>query len=289
MEGIVRQILEHLPAAEIAFVYTVSHHTVKFHSFRNGTLPRTILAWEEIANHYGIPTIHLGLYVLQQSEAGNVRWFSPLPTTKEEEILSGSKFIFSKDGTHPHASTGCKKYTEAIERSLPLIWAQSQDEMIQRNNIPLPLDPLNYENATFIPSDQAKLGGSVETVSPAVKGASKGLPRHRGCGPGDTFTLAFKGSFVGLYSIVGPASGDIQVAVDGEAFKKVQLFSSYNFYERIGFFTLYNTSVNRHHTLIVDGSTEVPNKVAILAKKNKTIEPQYVNKTEYTIVAFCVI
>ncbi|MFO1492569.1 MAG: SGNH/GDSL hydrolase family protein [Kiritimatiellia bacterium] len=59
MEGIVRQAWTADPATDICFVYTVSEPFLK--DLQAGRCSRAATAMEEVADHYAIPSIHLGL------------------------------------------------------------------------------------------------------------------------------------------------------------------------------------------------------------------------------------
>ncbi len=61
MEGIVRQTWKTLPDCDICYVYTLVAGMAA--TLQDGKFPRAASAMEKIADHYGIPSIHLGLEV----------------------------------------------------------------------------------------------------------------------------------------------------------------------------------------------------------------------------------
>ena len=123
MEGIVRQTWRTFPDCDICFVYTVTEALVP--ALLEGNFQRSASAMEKIADHYGIPTIHMGLEVAKLAKAGKLLWKAKLPKTDEEKRAVGDKFVFAPDSVHPHAETGHELYLQAIVRSWDPITAAS--------------------------------------------------------------------------------------------------------------------------------------------------------------------
>src|SRR6185436_16980689 len=84
-------------------------------------LPPSYAAMEQIAGHYGIPTINLGLAVARLEQAGKLIFRGRKPVTEEEKAALGDKVLFSDDAVHPFPDTGHQVYLEAIVRGLALI------------------------------------------------------------------------------------------------------------------------------------------------------------------------
>ena len=68
MEGIVRQIKKHNSQTDICFIYTIAGDQYK--QYAQGEVPNKIQGFEKVASHYGIPSVHMGLYasLLQAQE-----------------------------------------------------------------------------------------------------------------------------------------------------------------------------------------------------------------------------
>ena len=115
MEGIVRQTWRADPTIDICFVYTVSLPVMP--DLREGHMQRSASAMEEVADHYGIPSIHFGVEVAELETAGDLVVKAPKP----DDLAEAKPMVFSTDGVHPHADTGHRLYTEAIARSWPSI------------------------------------------------------------------------------------------------------------------------------------------------------------------------
>ena len=72
MEGIVRKIWRQNPETDICFVYTLAENGVK--SLQEGNFQPSAAAMEQVADHYRIPSIHMGVEVVKLLEAGKCNW-----------------------------------------------------------------------------------------------------------------------------------------------------------------------------------------------------------------------
>ncbi|HWH67829.1 MAG TPA: SGNH/GDSL hydrolase family protein, partial [Candidatus Sulfotelmatobacter sp.] len=70
MEGIVRQTWKDNPKTDICFVYTLAGNMLE--SLQQGRFPRSATAMEKVADHYGIPSIHMGLEVARLAKTGKL-------------------------------------------------------------------------------------------------------------------------------------------------------------------------------------------------------------------------
>lgn len=119
MEGIVRQTWKADPKIDICFVYTLAINMLG--DLQAGRFPRAAAAMEKLADHYGIPSIHMGLEVARLEEQGKVVFKAPKPKTEEQKEALAGKTIFSPDGVHPYTDTGHELYLQAIIRSMQKI------------------------------------------------------------------------------------------------------------------------------------------------------------------------
>ena len=111
MEGIVRQTWRALPDCDICFVYTLTQAAIE--PMLAGNFQRSASAMEKIADHYGIPTIHMGMEVTALAKADKLIWKGKLPKTDDEKKAIGDKFVFAPDSVHPHPETGHELYLQA--------------------------------------------------------------------------------------------------------------------------------------------------------------------------------
>ena len=100
MEGIVRQIWTALPSCDIGFVYTITEQLAT--SMYEGKFQRSASAMEKLADHYGIPTIHMAMEVCKLAKDGKLLWRAQIPKTPEEKEKVGDKVVFANDSVHPH-------------------------------------------------------------------------------------------------------------------------------------------------------------------------------------------
>lgn len=197
MEGLVRQTRREAPEAHMVFVYTIRELSVLQYDLPNATTPDSVAASEAVAEHYGIPRIYLGLEIVKLAKLGRVRWRQGAWGSQEEVVQTGDEFWFASDAIHPHALTGCKEYTKAIERCISPIHGQSSTPTSARPLSPSPLDPLNFENATWISPGNVQLASGIDKIK--VSDLNNVYPSgnldvaYKAQRPGDTFTLVFCG------------------------------------------------------------------------------------------------
>lgn len=299
-EGIIRKVRRALPDCDVAIVYITTEALTKEYNLAEGRAPAVVQIYERLADHYEIPSIHLGLEIVERAAAGEVVWYGDEPaagtTTTAADMpeadpaasgASSRKYIFGSDGIHPHKSTGCAAYAQAVGRSL----AALEQARPPREPLPSPINPNNYEDAQLVGADHAALSAGVRKISPdsaptkPYANATGGYLARR---PGDTFTLRFYGSMVGVSMIVGPWTGDLLLTIDDGAPRSMQIYDTFCYRPsgRLGFYGLCDGLVKGNHTLVVDVSPSVPEKESIMAAKNRRVPPEYLNDTDAVVLAF---
>jgi len=93
MEGIVRQIWADNPRTDICFIYTIRTNFIT--DYLKGQLPLSVLAMEEVASTYGIPSINFAWEVTKSLKDSTLIYKGDIET---ENGLP----VFSKDGVHPY-------------------------------------------------------------------------------------------------------------------------------------------------------------------------------------------
>ena len=273
IEGIVRQIRRADPRTDVCFVYTVTEALVP--ALLDGKFQRSAGAMEKVADHYGVPTVHMGLEVARLAKAGRLLWKSPLPRTEAERAALGDKFVFAPDGVHPHESTGHELYLQAVVRSLPLIAKASASAA--SHALPAPLAPDNFERARLEPVGRARLSEGVTLADmkadPFAKRWAVRLPQMAPLTrPGQSFTFRFRGTHAAVYDVVGPAGGKVKVTLDGGAPRVVARFDSYCTYPRLSVFTVGTDLEDREHVVSVELTDERVDKAAVLAQRAQKID-----------------
>ena len=216
MEGIVRQLRRHNPAADVVVTYFVNPGMVE--TIHQGGVPLPIRSHEEVTRHYAISSINLAQEVAERIKAGTLTW---------------KQF----GGTHP-APYGNAICADMIEKLLDHAWAAplSAEPKMRAHPLPTePLDPGAYERGRFIdPKLAAVKRGWTLGVPPWKKlaGSSRSrftsLPMLCADRPGAELTLEFTGTAVGAYVVAGPDAGTVEVRVDDGPATLVNLFHRYS-------------------------------------------------------------
>ncbi|MEN9537543.1 MAG: hypothetical protein RLZZ178_1540 [Verrucomicrobiota bacterium] len=276
MEGIVRQTWKANPSTDICFVYTITEALSP--PMLEGKLQRSATAMEKVADHYGIPSIALGMEVAKLAKAGQLAWRAKLPKTEADKAALAGKFVFAADGTHPHDSTGQVLYTQAIIRSLPALAIA--------NATPTPhvigpaLDAANWERAKLVPITEAKLSAGLASADPATDAHAKVWAKRlpvmvKLTRPGQSIEFRFQGTHCAVYDVVGPAGGMVAVTLDGKAQKSVQRIDAYCTYPRLSTFVVGTDLPEGEHTVRLELLADPIDKAAVLAKnKNKIDKPE---------------
>ncbi|NLR66553.1 SGNH/GDSL hydrolase family protein [Chitinophaga varians] len=212
MEGIIRQIRKTSPQTDICLIYTVNIGHTK--AYAEGRVPEHIQLLEQLAAHYALPSIHLGMEPVALLQAGKLVW-------KSATDVPG-KIVYSRDGLHPVIAGG-NLYAAAIARGMRKIQAA---ESVQPAALPAPLLADNWEDAgmydplqiatfsdgfTKTPTDQLPLK-QFHGWFPYVMAAER---------PGAAFTFHFTGTMFGIFDIGGPEMGQLEAEVDGRRMKLV--------------------------------------------------------------------
>lgn len=273
MEGIVCQTWRTLPDCDICFVYTVTEALVA--PLLDGKFQRSASAMERVADHYGIPTIHMGLEVAKLAKEGKLLWKAPLPKTDEEKAALAGKFVFAPDSVHPHVETGHELYLQAVVRSLAEIAPVS--EKPGSHSLRPPLEPTNYELAMVVPLAQVRPSSGFTALDMAEDAFAKrwanrmkGL--YKASVAGATLSFKFKGTRCAVYDIVGPDCGQVTVSLDGAPPKVVPRFDSYCTYHRLSTFMIGTELEDKVHEVVITLDPGVPDKVKILAQRDQKMD-----------------
>ena len=272
MEGIVRKTWRANPETDICFVYTIAHNMLP--RFEAGVFPRTASVFEAIADHYAIPSIHMGYDVAKQTREGTVVFKAPQPKTDEEKAALDGKVLFSSDGVHPHPDGGHDLYLAAIVRSMALIKEQGSPGP---HALVTPIKADNWEDATLLPLDSAALSGDWTKLDPAADSMAKRFGHRmpalwRATQPGASVTFTFKGTYAAIYDLVGPDCGQITLQVDSDEPKTRPRFDAYCTYHRLASFTIASDLPDTAHTVTLTIHPDQPDKAAILSQRNQTID-----------------
>ena len=285
MEGIVRQTWRALPDCDICFVYTLTQAAIE--PMLAGNFPRSASAMEKIADHYGIPTIHMGMEVTELAKADKLIWKGKLPKTDEEKAAVGDKFVFAPDSVHPHTETGHELYLQAIVRSLEPIKSASGSPA--PHVVKEPVVPNNFENAKLVrlTPDSVTVSSGFALLDPKTdefgkRWANRMTTLHRATKPGDTLTFKFKGTRASIYDLVGPDCGQVIVTLDDQPAKITPRFDAYCTYHRLATLIIGTDLEDKVHTVKIEIHKDQPDKATILAKNgNKIDKPERFDATAF--------
>lgn len=266
MEGIVRKTWQANPRTDICFVYTVSEPFLA--DLKAGKCSRSATAMEEVADHYGIPSIHLALEAAKLVTAGELVFKAEKPAD-----LLKKPWVFSTDGVHPHVETGHELYLQAIARS----WEKLEASPGTAAPHPLvaPLRGDHWQAAKLVPLNQVRMEGDWTKLDPQTDGMAKRFANFLpelwlAKEPGASLKFRFRGRGVGIYDLVGPDCGQITVQLDSQAPALRLRFDSYCVYHRLSTAQIgANLDDSTVHEVCLKLDVASPDKRTILFEKNR--------------------
>jgi len=245
MEGIIRHMLIADSTTDIIVMNFVDPE--KIASYNRGEIPAVIENFDKVSDHYDINTINLAKEVTDR--------------------INNKEFTWEDDFIDIHPSPfGHQIYANSIITFLENEFARdlTDADKITAHTVPEPYDPFCYANGVIIPfDDTTELSGfkKVTAWAPPIK-----VPTRKGYvdvdmlvgdKPGDSLTFSFQGRAVGLMVAAGPDAGMIEFSIDGEDYKKVDLFTPWSPGLYLPFYrTLYAELDNEKHVLQITVSEE---------------------------------
>ena len=272
MEGIVRQTWRDNPTTDICCVYTIEGHMLG--TLKEDKLPRSYAAMEQIAEHYGIPSINMGLAVARLEQAGKLVFKGRKPDTDEEKAALGDKILFSDDGVHPFPDTGHQVYLESIVRGMALIKPAGKPAPHPLGG---PFAADNWEQAKLIALSRARLSPGWTKLDPATNKLAKSFgPRlpemWKANQPGETIQFKFRGTSASIYDLVGPDCGQVIVTLDDQPPTVRPRFDAYCTYHRLASLAIGANLTNTVHTVKLEIHPDQPDKAKILSQRNEQMD-----------------
>ncbi|PYI56231.1 SGNH/GDSL hydrolase family protein [Paenibacillus flagellatus] len=214
MEGIVRHAKRAAPEIDLCFLYTANRPTAERYG-QEGRMQSNVYHHEEVAEHYGIPSVRIAETVYRMIAAGSLRW----------EHISG-------DSVHPN-DYGYSLYADCIraflDEALPTAAGHAAEPPAAP---PERIDPFCYERGSMPePAAAADEAAGFRTV--------KGWTAERTCNwsppadivvgdrPGDSLRFRFSGTAAGVSLLAGMDTGRLDVSIDGEPYRTIELFDEY--------------------------------------------------------------
>jgi lysophospholipase L1-like esterase len=287
MEGIVRKARRAKPDIDICFVFVVGQWMTE--GLRRGEVAHTYTAHTDIAEHYGVPTILMGVEVARLEHEGKLIFTGKWPETEEEKAALGDTILFSGDGAHPY-DAGHALYAEAVARSIEKMKGIGEPGP---HSLPDPFREDNFEYAKPIPLDRAELSAGWRKLDVVDDAAGRQFLGGSEFGdkldtlwlaeePGESISFRFRGTSVMVYDMVGPDCGQIIVTVDEGEPKIVPRFDSWCTGHRVTVMTAAADLPDGVHTIRLEIDDEQPDKVKLLAERGVTMDdPQRYDGTRW--------
>lgn len=217
MEGIVRKILTRNLKTEICFIYAINRPIRE--ALMRGELYWTVESMEKLAEHYGIPSINLGIEIMRLEKESRLVYAAPRNSDKEKEAKQQGKMIFSYDGTHPTLDEGHRIYSELIAGCLAKMEKICLKERTRK--IPSPAGKSPWTDAKLIPFSSVNPGPEWQKVNPKEEGLENVVnihrlePLYKASSPGAEISFRFRGRGFGIFCVFGLNSGRLKVDIDG--------------------------------------------------------------------------
>tara|TARA_Y100001972_G_C7662603_1_gene334433 strand:- start:1361 stop:2629 length:1269 start_codon:yes stop_codon:yes gene_type:complete len=261
MEGIVRQVRKNNPKTDICFVYTAAEMHVR--DLVEGKLRVSAAASEELAAHYQIPTIHMGIEVARLYQQGKLT----LVADPEE---NANTIVFTRDKTHPLSESGHPIYGAVVAKYLEEMRSQPADV---EYSLPDPYVDYQWEEAQMVEVSETQLIGEWKELpdeNEIKKGVREFMPHVFQASPGAVMKFRFDGSVLGFYDVIGPKVSVIEITVDGEKQEKVRFDQWCNNYRKTSFFIKdLEPGLHSIEIRVLDKQLD---KAEILKKKNVTMD-----------------
>ncbi len=208
VEGIIRQTIKANPETDIVLVYTLFGDQAM--DYVKGKLPASVSKLEPVAEHYNLPSVHMGMWAGFLIDEGKMLWKGNVESAEGKEV-------FSKDGVHP-LRTGGNYYASAVARAFNAMKSNRGKEKL---TLIEPLHKAHMERA--------------KTIKPSDLGidSSWNVIHCEGHKDYDTFKywfadiydatpaskplkFKFKGNKIGLFDVGTKDCGAIEIIVDGQ-------------------------------------------------------------------------
>ena len=295
MEGIVRQTWKANPRTDICFVYTLTEGMLG--DLDAGKFPHSASVMEQIADHYGIPSIHFGVEVARLHREGKLIFSGQATKEQADQMAQKGQVLFSPDGVHPFEATGHELYLQAVKRG----FAQIEKAGVAPGPHELPAQnrPDNWEQAKLVPLSRATLSYAWQKLDPLTDPKASQYRQYlpdlwKAERPGAYMQFRFKGSTLLVYDLLGPDCGQISVQVDKLPAYTVPRFDAYCTYHRLGTLPVADNMPEGIHTVTLRILPDQPEKLKILHQRKEnagitSLDAKVYDKTAWYAGALLVV
>jgi hypothetical protein len=295
MEGIVRQTWRANPTIDICFVYTLTEGMLG--DFDSGKFPHAAGVMEQVADRYGIPSIHMGFEVAHLHRQSKLIFTGQATKAEADKMAQNGQILFSPDGVHPYEGSGHELYFQAIKRSFAAI--EQAGVAPGPHTIPSPILADNWEGAKLVPLNGIGLSKDWQKLTPAQDKKAEEYSRYlpglwKANRPGTTITVQFKGTSMLVYDLLGPDCGQISIQVDKLPAYTVARFDQFCLYHRLGVLPVADSMPFGVHTVTLRILPDQPDKLKILHTRKENVaianlDPKFYNDTAWYAGAILVV
>ena len=196
LEGMLGQIREVYPEADVLFLYTPSRTFLN--DYRRGQEPESIRLHEKVAAQYGLPSVNLAKFIADKISAGELQ---EADVFLGENVVSDAADALCLAAVKPLFQAGL-----AAAKDAPAMAKRAAPTPLSRYPIDKPKIEW-YGAAKYQPGWLDWQPSPIEQYLHVLHGES----------PGPVVTVRFKGDLLGMSCVVGPDSGDVEVSLDGSA------------------------------------------------------------------------
>lgn len=226
---------------------------------------------EMLADHYGIPSIDVGLRIVQLHELGKLLYKPQIdPATKKPRPAPAGKVLFANDDCHPR-DEGHDVYTEVITGA---ITGMAKVGKVGPHELKAPFVADNWEAAKIVALAPAMLSAGWRKL-PAGEGFGKWYGRYmpaiwQADKPGERISFRFRGSKVAPYDLVGPDGAQAVCTVDGKASRPRPRFDRYCTYHRIAVLHVADgLDPGKVHTVTVEIHPDQPDRSIVTDREKR--------------------
>ncbi len=264
IEGIVRQTLKANPETDICFVYTLMDVMLK--DLQGGMYPRAASTMEDVADHYGIPSIHFGVEVAKRVTDGTLIFKGT-----KEQVEAKEPVVFSTDGVHP-IDAGHDIYQEVIARSFVILKDKGNAAGRYLTGIP-PLREDNWEAAKIVPISEKMLKGKWTKLNAGEPGIAKNFSNRlpvlwKAEEAGASLEFTIRGKMAKAYGLLGPDGGELEIKAGDAEPRTARMIDGFCTYHRLATQGLHASEKDGRTAIKVTLTATVPDKEKILFPHN---------------------
>lgn len=238
VEGIVRHALVANPECDVLLLHFVDPG--KMATYRAGSVPKVIANHERVADHYGVPSLDLALKVTQDIDRGDYTWkedFKNLHPSPFGQRIYGDAILqlFDHAWADPPADEGRDENGGRARTPSSAAPSSTAPNGLAPRSLPAPLDRFSYVGGRLLGPGAAMRTRGFDFIASwenhfggGTRSGFVNVPMLVGTAPGDSFSLPFEGSAVGIFVAAGPDAGVLEYRIDGGPWRTQDLFTRWS-------------------------------------------------------------